>query len=367
MKTILTTTTLLYVLALSVYAQSGSINNTLGTGGSFTIKDGSTTFFTLSQSIGTITLPYGAAGTRNGSIFKGTDSFIHTYFGTGTDGYNTFVGIASGNHTLGGSGAQGSYNTAVGTTSLMSLSTGRQNSAFGAGSLQTNSSGSSNSAFGNSSLLLNTTGNSNSAFGSGALFYATGNNNTAVGALSGRDVLDGSNNITIGYDAQVALGSASNQVRIGNTAISYAGIQVAWSITSDRRAKANINDCRLGLDFIGRLRPVSYVRINDEQQRTEYGFVAQEIEQVLQDAGIKEAGMLTVDDDGRYELRYNDLLAPMVKAIQELKSENDALKKEITRMHSTIAKQVKEEIRSVLLNAVRDKERIVEASLQADE
>lgn len=39
--------------------------------------------------------------------------------------------------------------------------------------------------------------------------------------------------------------------------------------------------------------------------------------------------MLTIDDNGRYELRYNDLLAPMIKAIQELKSENEQLKNQI--------------------------------------
>jgi predicted RNase H-like nuclease (RuvC/YqgF family) len=40
----------------------------------------------------------------------------------------------------------------------------------------------------------------------------------------------------------------------------------------------------------------------------------------------------TIDDAGRYEVRYNDLLAPMVKAIQELKHENDALKSEVLTM-----------------------------------
>lgn len=33
--------------------------------------------------------------------------------------------------------------------------------------------------------------------------------------------------------------------------------------------------------------------------------------------------MLTIDGEGRYELRYNDLIAPMIKAIQELKTEID--------------------------------------------
>jgi hypothetical protein len=38
--------------------------------------------------------------------------------------------------------------------------------------------------------------------------------------------------------------------------------------------------------------------------------------------------MLTISDDGMYGLRYNDLLAPMIKAIQELKVQNEKLKAE---------------------------------------
>ena len=36
--------------------------------------------------------------------------------------------------------------------------------------------------------------------------------------------------------------------------------------------------------------------------------------------------MLTITDEGMYELRYNDLIAPMIKAIQELEIENKELK-----------------------------------------
>ncbi len=36
--------------------------------------------------------------------------------------------------------------------------------------------------------------------------------------------------------------------------------------------------------------------------------------------------MLTVTEEGMYELIYNDLLAPMIKAIQEIKAENEKLR-----------------------------------------
>ena len=55
-----------------IYGQSRSINNTLGSGGTFTVKDGSTTFLSLSQSDGylslnkSLTLPVTTGSARSG-------------------------------------------------------------------------------------------------------------------------------------------------------------------------------------------------------------------------------------------------------------------------------------------------------------
>jgi hypothetical protein len=280
-----------------------------------------------------------------GVITKNGLRFIHNYQAPGTDGFNTFVGLEAGNFTMSGSGTQASYNTGVGYRSLFSLTTGFYNSAFGNGSLYSNTTGSYNSAFGyyshhsnttggyNSafgsySLYVNTIGINNSAFGSGSLYSTSGSYNTAIGYDAGSSITSGSNNIAIGYNAQVPTGTASNQIRLGNTSITYAGIQVAWTVTSDRRYKDNITPLGLGLGFISKLNPVSYVRKNDEKGKTEYGLIAQEVEQVLKECGIENHAMLTITDEGMYELRYNDLIAPMIKAIQELKERNDQLKKE---------------------------------------
>lgn len=54
--------------------------------------------------------------------------------------------------------------------------------------------------------------------------------------------------------------------------------------------------------------------------------IAQEVEDALKQENTENTGMLTVTDEGEYQLRYNDLLAPMIKAIQELKIENDKMK-----------------------------------------
>lgn len=122
--------------------------------------------------------------------------------------------------------------------------------------------------------------------------------------------------------------TGSNQIRIGNTFITYAGTQVAWSVTSDRRWKSNIQNTNLGLEFIKKLRPVSYFRENDEFKKTEYGFIAQELEEALNTSDADSNGIITKDDEGMYSVRYNDLLAPIVKAIQELEIQNQTLKEE---------------------------------------
>jgi len=341
MKPFIVVTLCSMLSAPMLFSQTGSINNTLGLSGMFTIKDGSTTFLTLSQSDGylglsrSLTMPVTAVSGL-GVIYKGSDRFIHDYKASGADGYNTFVGINSGNFGMIGTGSLASSNTAVGHSSLTSLTTGHTNSAFGAKSLYYNTDGWANCAFGYYSLYSNAgIGSYNSAFGYSSLDGNTsGISNSAFGQGAGFNITTGSNNTCIGSGAQVPNGTSDNQVRIGNTSVTYAGVQVAWTVSSDSRWKSNIVQSDLGLDFVSRLNPVSYTRKNDDKQRAEYGFIAQEIEEVLKEAGVGNTGMLTIDDAGMYQLRYNDLLAPMVKAIQELKNENDALKNRLSKSES---------------------------------
>ncbi len=431
---------LLICMPLGNLLFSQHITNTIGTSGVFKIKDAATDLFKVNQSTGTIELSEHTGGYQSGSIFKGNDRFIHTYNAMGSIGCNTFVGINSGNFTLIGTSLSGSFNTAVGHSTLNLLTTGSSNSAvgyfalysntigeynsaFGYLSLKDNTYGNNNSAFGSSSLANNETGSSNSAFGLQSLFsnstgdnnsafgyyslrnntlgfensafgfeslfantegylncafgesslrnntlgwensafgfgslennivgrnntafgyqslgQTTGNSNTAIGHNAGTGITTGSNNIVIGSNSSVPSNTASNQIRIGNNLITYAGIQVAWTVTSDRRWKSNILSSNLGLNFISKLRPVSYTRKNDENNRTEYGLIAQEVEEVLKEEGVENSGMLTITDEGNYELRYNDLLAPMIRSIQELNEKNDKLTSENAELKNEIEK-----------------------------
>jgi hypothetical protein len=112
---------------------------------------------------------------------------------------------------------------------------------------------------------------------------------------------------------------------------------------SDRRVKTNIVDSDLGLSFINKLRPISFKKINKD--KTKYGFIAQEVEEVLvslnkptEDYGIvKNSGTFT-DEDGiehGYFLNYLQFISPLTKAVQELSAEVETLKAEIAALKSS--------------------------------
>lgn len=335
---------------------SQNINGKLGIGGQFLIRDTNNTFLSVPQNTGNLTLNrsltlQNTSASTVGVIYKDAFRFLHNY---GTQ--NTFMGINSGNFSMTGLGGNtivgfstfssnttGYENTSVGSNTLFSNTTGYLNTAFGTFSLNLNTTGYHNTAFGSYSLRSQTVGTQNTALGYASLYsnfsgsfntavghnslYSNtgGNQNTAVGYNALYNTT-GSYNTAIGYDAQVPNVSGSYQVRIGSPAVTYAGVQVAWTITSDKRWKSDIKSSELGLNFISKLKPVSYFRNNDENKRTEYGFIAQDVEEVLKESGVENSGMLTISDEGMYELRYNDLLSPMVKAIQELSEELHAEK-----------------------------------------
>lgn len=241
---------------------------------------------------------------------------------SGTTAGTNFIGTTDNNdvvfkrsNTV--AGRIGSTNIAFGINANISNTTGTYNSSLGYNAMYLNQSGFNNTALGNFSMYSNVSGWDNTAVGYYALNNATGSYNTAIGKGALTNVTTGGNNTGIGDTAQVPNAAGSDQIRLGNIFVGYLGCQVGLSITSDRRWKSDIISSDLGLDFIKKLNPVSYFRSNDKLKKLEYGFIAQEIEETLTSFGITNSGILTKDDEGFYSMRYNDLIAPMTKAIQE--------------------------------------------------
>lgn len=85
--------------------------------------------------------------------------------------------------------------------------------------------------------------------------------------------------------------------------------------TSDASQKILAPSIPAGLDWIKKLKPVSY-RWNTGA-RNHYGFIAQDIAELIDTNQIEDFGGL-IKTESTYGLRINDLIAPLVKAVQEL-------------------------------------------------
>ena len=142
--------------------------------------------------------------------------------------------------------------------------------------------------------------------------------------------------------------------------------------TSDQRTKTNITSTPLGLEFINNLNPVSYKfivgsnrvirqayndpitgeEIPEEQvipekatpgkiyteslsgERTHYGLIAQEV-QIAVPSGVDFGGWTIADKNdptSEQGLRYEEFIAPMIKAIQELSAEVTLLKTQLSAL-----------------------------------
>jgi hypothetical protein len=280
-------------------------------------------------------LSLGPSSGTSGQIDIGGFAFAHQY---GSD--NAFLGTFAGNFTM-----TGNANTGLGWAALSSDTSGHDNTATGFYSLINTSTGAFNTGDGSQTLYLNSTGTMNSAFGVGSLYAnISGNYNTGVGVNAGNrsDTIVGYDNVSAavfqpsesgswntfigegtGATAQVdnctAVGvdaycTTSNQVRLGNRFVGSIGGEVGWSALSDLRAKTDIHDISLGLDFVLALRPVEY-RLRSGNGKTDMGFVAQDIEALLGDGyNVLDIGG---DPERTLSLRHTDLIAPLVKAVQE--------------------------------------------------
>lgn len=114
--------------------------------------------------------------------------------------------------------------------------------------------------------------------------------------------------------------------------------------TSDQRLKTDIVVSDLGLNFINELNPVRYKFIEGGQEivdgdpvsipgaRTHYGLIAQEVKEVLDQAGVEDfAGWVLLDkEDSNSEqaLRYEEFISPLIKAVQELTARVKALEEQ---------------------------------------
>ena len=261
--------------------------------------------------------------------------------GAGNIGANTAVGkdtltsnTTGDSNSAFGNSALNKNNSGLGNSSfsffsLYNNTNGNYNSSFGYQSLYNNISASNNSSFGYNSLFNNTIGAGNVAFGSRAMFSSIIlNNNTAIGndAMYGNTLY--SNCTALGNSSSI---TADNQITLGNSSITSlrCNVQTITSL-SDKRDKTDIIEISEGLDFISKLKPVTFTWNQRDGGRVGIkasGFIAQDLLELQNDSLIGENLDLVSDiDPDQLEARYANLMPVMIKAIQELKAEIELLK-----------------------------------------
>jgi len=201
------------------------------------------------------------------------------------------------------------------------------------------------------STITNTQGNHNTGVGVEASKLLTvGSDNTSMGYQAMNTLTNGSNNTVIGSGADVnfsgqvngsafgfgAIVDANNKVRIGNTSVISIGGQVGWTNFSDGRFKREVQEDVKGLEFIKKLRPVTYwvdntaieqyyrpgtepaQRNNTAATQRQSGFIAQEVEAAVKQTGFNFSGVdVPTNAKALYGLRYAEFVVPLVKAVQE--------------------------------------------------
>ena len=239
--------------------------------------------------------------------------------------------------------------------------TNNQNTFIGTSSGQLTTIGNLNTAIGHSSLIANVDGLGNTAVGRSALTAnVSGSNNTSIGRLSDVSVGTLTNATAVGFSATV---NASNKVRLGSATVTVVEGQVPYTNPSDARFKFNVKEDVPGLDFIKKLKPVTYnfdtkkfdEHLNKNRNREEVttedftkstaiirtGFLAQDVEKICNDLGYNFDGLHIPDASNptdNYGIAYSQFIMPIVKAVQEQQVIIENQKTELEQLKSELEK-----------------------------
>jgi hypothetical protein len=371
--------------------QLDSINMVLGIGSGQNMSSG-----IYNAAFGTFTLNSNSSGSNNiaigfaalagnttatGNIAIGTGALANQSFSNNAIPFNS-DNVAIGANALYNNNPNyyqsGIQNTAIGNYSMASNTVGFGNTAVGYYALNNNNYGSDNTSFGSLALYKNQDGSSNTVIGMYALkSNISGSGNTVIGSSADNDGSGLNFNTIVGYHAHITNASGStaigynantntdNLIVLGSPANLYTGGYTFWSNFSDGRFKTNVNEDVKGIDFIMRLRPVTYhmdVRglykfwgtspynrgtekpdarsvsfiddaITKKEAITMSGFIAQEVEKAATETQYNFDGVIKPQHDkDHYRIAYEEFVVPLVKAMQEQQAMIETLNKQLAAM-----------------------------------
>ena len=168
-------------------------------------------------------------------------------------------------------------------------------------------------------------------------------------------VNDSNYNLAITKTVVRGTGTAATNVTnmyLGDSTHRWRGVylQTSPNVSSDRNMKNTIQDLpeQLMVDFVNGLKPSSFIFNCNDSGRTHYGLISQDVEDLLDKLGIPsqefagfikspqeeilyndegdEIGTQVVEGKYSYSLRYEEFIAPIIKALQYALKEIETLK-----------------------------------------
>lgn len=147
----------------------------------------------------------------------------------------------------------------------------------------------------------------------------------------------GTNNPVFALSVNGAVGPTTDGNRsLGSTLYRWSQL---WAVnatiqTSDLNAKTNIQDLKYGIKDIMELRAVTY-DWKENPNGTRIGFIAQELENTINE--------VVVNEEGRYGVRYTEIIPVLVKGIQEQQITIETQNAKIAKLEKDV-----EEIKTLL-------------------
>jgi hypothetical protein len=310
----------------------GGSQNSVNSGNNSTIGGGQSNNITLSGFYGQSTIGGGVDNSINGDRNTiGGGAF------NSTSGFYTTIGGGVGNNACQGSFiGGGNANVASGTYSFV----GGGGSNIACNQFSVVGGGGLNRACGDISVIGG--GCNNLICGCGS-FIGSGLGNTTSGCFT--SIIGGINNfVCFLYCNSHIIGScitanANNFTYVNNLCQTGGGL-------SDCRVKNTIEPVRFGLNEISQLRPVSFCWNGDNSCHKKYGFIAQEIQQVMSCVVTcnqlhklgPDGNQILNGEEGEplLEFEKDAIYASYANAIKELKAENDALKQRVTAIENIL-------------------------------
>lgn len=257
----------------------------------------------------------GSLSTGNSNTAVGRRALAATTTGAGN--------VALGNDAMVGAGVActGSNNVAVGNNASPNITSGYENISIGQNAGAALADGFKNSFIGRYAGQATTSGAGNVAIGEQSLSdVTTGNYNTAIGTGTTVGGTDFTNSTVIGYSA---VGTASNQVTLGNSSISSFRCQVALTVVSDERDKVRVSETP-GLPFINKVD--TFVgqwnkRDGSENPSGTYAFLnAQNLETLQKEFNV-DLGLVDNTNPEQLAATYERMIPILVRSIQQLSAE----------------------------------------------